>query len=43
MELRLPVDRRCAEKCKTGCLTCVAAAVRVNVWIVVRKEAKGSK
>ena len=30
MELRLPVDGRCAEKCEKGRLTCVAAAARVN-------------
>lgn len=30
MELRLPVDGRCAEKCEKGRLTCVAAAARVT-------------
>ena len=32
VELRLPVDGRCAEKCEKGRLTCVAAAARVIVY-----------
>ena len=34
MELRLPVDGRCAEKCEKGRLTCVAAAARVNAALI---------